>query len=580
MAFNPYLLQRSMDYTMGNLFLPNPYLPPMHLHPQGLTAPLPKLSQMFDRSGFVPSDPVSQPFRPYSCADNDADVTDDPKVELDAKELWNSFHEYGTEMVITKSGRRMFPPFKVKVSGLDKKAKYILLMDIVAVDDCRYKFHNSKWMVAGKADPEMPKRMYIHPDSPSTGEQWMQKIVSFHKLKLSNNISDKHGFVSYHFTILNSMHKYQPRFHLVRTDDILKLPYSPFRTFVFKEMEFIAVTAYQNEKITQLKIDHNPFAKGFRDTGGGKREKKRPCLMAPTSTCHTGSVDNMHGRTTPSMIDQEETICVVGDEGDDSDADNQIEVSSSTCDNDDEFVPDDRSATSKINLEMSSGDKYCQSTTEQSKMAVRIDEHPDTNLSERLSPSLQTSTYNPVSTSKPESSKLTKSTKLSFPVSAMLSDDKTQSVSSDISKYYPVPSLMDYNNQMTQFHSAISQNALLSSHLSFLSSLHQSYNGLNVFGESPSLPLNYSAHFNPYALKNNRFSPYPYQNSTSRSCELLKSSSDQKDTSASGFSKAKIERIKSVRVHDENGSDLKNMEKMLSGLSKSLLPSNECETKK
>ena len=41
----------------------------------------------------------------------------------------------------------------------------------------------------------MPKRMYIHPDSPATGEQWMQKVVSFHKLKLTNNISDKHGLV-------------------------------------------------------------------------------------------------------------------------------------------------------------------------------------------------------------------------------------------------------------------------------------------------------------------------------------------------------------------------------------------------
>ena len=49
--------------------------------------------------------------------------------------------------------------------------------------------------MAGKADPEMPKRMYIHPDSPATGEQWMQKVVSFHKLKLTNNISDKHGLV-------------------------------------------------------------------------------------------------------------------------------------------------------------------------------------------------------------------------------------------------------------------------------------------------------------------------------------------------------------------------------------------------
>ena len=85
---------------------------------------------------------------------------------------------------------------KFRLSGLNPKAKYILLLDVVAADDFRYKFHNSRWIVAGKADPEMPKRMYIHPDSPATGEQWMQKVVSFHKLKLTNNISDKHGLVS------------------------------------------------------------------------------------------------------------------------------------------------------------------------------------------------------------------------------------------------------------------------------------------------------------------------------------------------------------------------------------------------
>ncbi|CAH2093632.1 unnamed protein product [Euphydryas editha] len=97
----------------------------------------------------------------------------------------------------------MFPQMKFRVSGLDAKAKYILLLDIVAADDYRYKFHNSRWMVAGKADPEMPKRMYIHPDSPSTGEQWMQKVVSFHKLKLTNNISDKHGFPSRSYIYLS-----------------------------------------------------------------------------------------------------------------------------------------------------------------------------------------------------------------------------------------------------------------------------------------------------------------------------------------------------------------------------------------
>ncbi|KAI6074431.1 T-box transcription factor TBX2 [Aix galericulata] len=84
-------------------------------------------------------------------------------------------------------------------------------------------------------------------------------------------------------TILNSMHKYQPRFHIVRANDILKLPYSTFRTYVFPETDFIAVTAYQNDKITQLKIDNNPFAKGFRDTGNGRREKRagaERCLCA------------------------------------------------------------------------------------------------------------------------------------------------------------------------------------------------------------------------------------------------------------------------------------------------------------
>ncbi|VDM13883.1 unnamed protein product [Wuchereria bancrofti] len=57
-------------------------------------------------------------------------------------------------------------------------------------------------------------------------------------------------------TILNSMHKYQPRLHVVRCAELINLPYSTFRTFVFKETEFIAVTAYQNEK-TQEKTTIN-----------------------------------------------------------------------------------------------------------------------------------------------------------------------------------------------------------------------------------------------------------------------------------------------------------------------------------
>lgn len=69
------------------------------------------------------------------------------------------------------------------------------------------------------------------------------------------------------------MHRYQPRIHLVRLAAGRNIPTSPkelqeldHKTFVFPETVFTAVTAYQNQLITKLKIDSNPFAKGFRDS--------------------------------------------------------------------------------------------------------------------------------------------------------------------------------------------------------------------------------------------------------------------------------------------------------------------------
>ncbi|XP_025065518.1 T-box transcription factor TBX22, partial [Alligator sinensis] len=73
--------------------------------------------------------------------------------------------------------------------------------------------------------------------------------------------------------ILQSMHKYKPRVHVIVQDarfdlaQIQSLPAEGVKTFSFKETEFTTVTAYQNQQITKLKIDRNPFAKGFRDPG-------------------------------------------------------------------------------------------------------------------------------------------------------------------------------------------------------------------------------------------------------------------------------------------------------------------------
>ncbi|XP_013369735.1 PREDICTED: T-box transcription factor TBX10 isoform X3 [Chinchilla lanigera] len=187
-------------------------------------------------------------------------------VQLEMKPLWEEFNQLGTEMIVTKAGRRMFPTFQVKILGMDTLADYALLMDFIPLDDKRYRyaFHSSAWLVAGKADPATPGRVHFHPDSPAKGAQWMRQIVSFDKLKLTNNLLDDNGHI-----ILNSMHRYQPRFHVVFVDprkDSERYAQENFKSFIFTETQFTAVTAYQNHRITQLKIASNPFAKGFRES--------------------------------------------------------------------------------------------------------------------------------------------------------------------------------------------------------------------------------------------------------------------------------------------------------------------------
>ncbi|XP_009978151.1 PREDICTED: T-box transcription factor TBX1-like, partial [Tauraco erythrolophus] len=110
----------------------------------------------------------------------------------------------------------------------------------------------SSGLVAGKADPATPGRVHYHPDSPAKGAQWMKQIVSFDKLKLTNNLLDDNGHI-----ILNSMHRYQPRFHVVYVDprkDSEKYAEENFKTFVFEETRFTAVTAYQNHRVRRKRV--------------------------------------------------------------------------------------------------------------------------------------------------------------------------------------------------------------------------------------------------------------------------------------------------------------------------------------
>ncbi|XP_038959403.1 T-box transcription factor T isoform X3 [Rattus norvegicus] len=136
------------------------------------------------------------------------------RVGLEESELWLRFKELTNEMIVTKNGRRMFPVLKVNVSGLDPNAMYSFLLDFVAAD-------NHRW----------------------------------NKVKLTNKLNGGGQIM------LNSLHKYEPRIHIVRVGG----PQRMITSHCFPETQFIAVTAYQNEEITALKIKYNPFAKAFLD---------------------------------------------------------------------------------------------------------------------------------------------------------------------------------------------------------------------------------------------------------------------------------------------------------------------------
>ena len=96
------------------------------------------------------------------------------------------------------------------------------------------------------------------------------------------------------------MHKYHVRVHIVAAADLFSLQFGVYNTFTFPETKFLGVTAYQNEKITQLKIDNNPFAKGFRENGH-LRTPKRKSEVHEQDLGSTGTTDSSQRSRTDSV---------------------------------------------------------------------------------------------------------------------------------------------------------------------------------------------------------------------------------------------------------------------------------------
>lgn len=100
----------------------------------------------------------------------------------------------------------MFFITRLHKSRINIEIKFVL----IKLYNIRWKYVNGEWVPGGKAEVAPPNPIYIHPESPNFGAHWMKEAVSFAKVKLTNK-SNGNGQI-----MLNSLHKYEPRVHLVR----------------------------------------------------------------------------------------------------------------------------------------------------------------------------------------------------------------------------------------------------------------------------------------------------------------------------------------------------------------------------
>ncbi|KAL6605638.1 T-box-domain-containing protein, partial [Neocallimastix sp. 'constans'] len=131
-----------------------------------------------------------------STLENDSEIIRDSTssyfIVLEDMDLWKKFNSVINEMIITKSGRCLFPILKFKPFNLEPKSQYSFAIDIIQASPYKYKYRDKKWVSGGVKilAPPTQKREYYHPDSPQTGHFWMTHGISFSKIKLTNHIKN------------------------------------------------------------------------------------------------------------------------------------------------------------------------------------------------------------------------------------------------------------------------------------------------------------------------------------------------------------------------------------------------------
>ncbi|CAH8865437.1 unnamed protein product [Trichobilharzia szidati] len=214
---------------------------------------------------------------------------------LREQKIWSDICVHNTEMIATNTGRRIFPSLSVDVFGLSPAEEYIFLIDMLLIQPHIFKHQGDRWVVSCQSEElithsqSLQGRYYIQEESPKTGAYWMESGVNFTRVKITNSkdLKSHKNMIQVH-----SMHYYIPRISVVRLNrvngthsmnypnhnnnnhsqynsSVACLPQSDqlelIGAYIIPGTQFYTVTAYQNPDVIRIKINNNPFAKGFRN---------------------------------------------------------------------------------------------------------------------------------------------------------------------------------------------------------------------------------------------------------------------------------------------------------------------------